>query len=132
MKNKLLSVLVIGLIAGTSFIGGVLTNYTPDLNIVAKSQKAVEDFLAFPKTAKYKNVKYHEIRETLDHGMLGYVCGDVLIFTNHDTDGFKRFVVKTYLHKDGRNVVSIPLIDSADEEFPNNDFNILWNKYCKA
>ncbi|UPS61873.1 hypothetical protein [Providencia rettgeri] len=64
MKNKIFSFLVVGLIAGASFIGGVVSNYTPDLDIVEKSQKAVEDFLAYPKTAEYKNVKYHEIRET--------------------------------------------------------------------
>lgn len=132
MKNKIFSFLVVGLIAGASFIGGVVSNYTPDLDIVEKSQKAVEDFLAFPKTAEYKNIKYHEIRETLDHGMLGYVCGEVLIFTSQNSYSFKRFVVKTYLHDDGRNVVSIPLIDRDNKEFPNNDFNVIWNKYCNS
>lgn len=130
MKTKLSSFLVIVLIAGSAFIAGILTNYTPDLDIVAKSQKAVEDFLAYPKTAEYKNVKYHEIRETLDHGTLGYVCGEVLIFTNQNNYNFKQFIVKTYLHQDGRNVVSIPLIDRDNKEFPDNDFNIIWNKYC--
>lgn len=41
-------------------------------------------------------------------------------------------MVKTYLHDDGRNVVSIPLIDRDDKEFPNNDFNVIWNKYCNS
>ncbi|MEX5924343.1 hypothetical protein [Providencia hangzhouensis] len=40
MKNKIFSFLVIGLIAGASFIGGVVSNYTPDLDIVEKFQKA--------------------------------------------------------------------------------------------
>lgn len=131
MKTKISSFLVVVLVAGISFIGGVLSNYTPDLDLVEKSKKAVEDFLAFPKTAEYKNVKYNEIRETLDHGTLGYVCGEVLIFTNQNSYTFNRFVVKTYLHKDGRNVVSIPLIDRNGKEFPDNEFNILWNKYCQ-
>ncbi|APC12793.1 MULTISPECIES: hypothetical protein [Providencia] len=130
MKNKIFSFLVVGLIAGASFIGGVASNYTPDLDIIEKSQKAVEDFLVDPKTAEYKNVKYHEIRETLDHGMLGYVCGEVLIFTSQTPYSFKRFIVKTYRHDDGRNVVSIPIIDDKDKEFPNDDFNIIWGKYC--
>ncbi|MGG4607772.1 hypothetical protein [Providencia sp. Me31A] len=130
MRNKIFSILVIGLIAGASFIGGVASNYTPDLGIVKKSQKAVEDFLAYPKTAEYKNVKYHEIRETLDHGTLGYVCGEVLMFTSQNSYSFKRFIVKTYQHTDGRNVVSIPLIDTNDKEFPDSNFNVIWYKYC--
>ncbi len=62
--------------------------------------------------------------------MLGYVCGEVLIFTSQTPYSFKRFIVKTYLHDDGRNVVSIPIIDDKDKEFPNDDFNIIWGKYC--
>ncbi|WP_368877299.1 hypothetical protein [Providencia vermicola] len=130
MKKNIFSYLIIALIAGGSFVGGMMANYTPDLDIVKKSQKAVEDFLPFPETAEYKNVNYYEIRETLDHGILGYVCGEVLIFKSENSFSYKRFLVKTYMHKDGRNVISIPLIDRSDKIFPSENFNFIWNQFC--
>ena len=41
MTNKMLAISVIILIAGGSFLAGVMTNYTPDLDVIKKSEKAV-------------------------------------------------------------------------------------------
>ncbi|MBG5937381.1 hypothetical protein I5E78_19990 [Providencia stuartii] len=131
MKKNIFSYLIIALIAGGSFVAGMMANYTLDLDIVKKSQKAVEDFLTFPETAEYKNVHYYEIRQTLDHGILGYVCGEVLVFKSENSFGYKRFLVKTYMHQDGRNVVSIPLIERSGNIFPNDNFNIIWDQFCR-
>lgn len=132
MTNKMLAISVIILIAGGSFLAGVMTNYTPDLDVIKKSERAVEDLLNFPKTVEFKDVKYHIIRETLDHGTLGYVCGQVLVFDAKNSYTYKRFMVKTYLNKDGRNVVSIPLLDRDEMEFPLKEFNYLWRKNCQS
>ncbi|TCT31522.1 hypothetical protein EC835_10750 [Providencia alcalifaciens] len=131
MTNKMLSILVIILIAGGSFLAGVMTNYTPDLDVIKKSERAVEDLLSFPKTVEFKDVKYHVIRETSDRGILGYVCGQVLVFDAKNSYSYKRFMVKTYLNEDGRNVVSIPLLDRDEMEFPIEEFNYLWRKNCQ-
>lgn len=131
MKNKMFSLLVYTLIAGSAFLAGVMVNYTPDLDIVKKSQAAVEDLLDYPKTVEFKDVKYHEIRETLDHGILGYVCGQVLVFDARNTYNYHRFIVKTYQQQDGRNIVSIPLLEREGIEFPLDEFNSIWNKNCQ-
>lgn len=130
MKKNIFSYLIIALIASSSFVAGMMANYTPDLDIVKKSQKTVEDFLPFPETAEYKNVHYYSVRETLDHGMLGYVCGEVLVFKNEKSFSYRRFLVKTYMHQDGRNVVSIPLINTEENRFPNENFNNIWDDFC--
>ncbi|MEX5993268.1 hypothetical protein [Providencia vermicola] len=49
MKKNIFSYLIIALIAGGSFVGGMMANYTPNLDIVKKSQKAVRGLPPFSR-----------------------------------------------------------------------------------
>ncbi|MEY0604277.1 hypothetical protein [Providencia huaxiensis] len=118
------------LIFGAAFLLGALYMKPTQLSLVEQVKKNVNDVLAYPQAAEFRNIEYHFARYTADKGKVGYVCGEVYRYKNDKPDGFKRFIVKTYLHDDGRNVVSIPIIDDKDKEFPNDDFNIIWGKYC--
>lgn len=123
--------LIVPLLIGCSFLLGVAVNYTPKPDLVKMATYTVQDYLSYPESASFRNVKYNFVRETADKGDLGYVCGEVFRIKNEKLEGYKKFVVKTYNNRDGRVSLSIPLIEDNDDIQPVTVIEPLWRKYCK-
>ncbi|HGN1705227.1 TPA: hypothetical protein ACKRTE_001058 [Providencia rettgeri] len=105
-------------------------NYAPTPDLVKMAKNSVEDYLSYPETASFKNVRYNFIRQTADKGELGYVCGEVFRVKNARLEGYKRFVVKSYSSKDGRVSMSIPMVEGDYDLLPMEVVDALWEKYC--
>ncbi|WP_369311523.1 hypothetical protein [Providencia rettgeri] len=105
-------------------------NYSPTPDLVKMAQVSVEDYLSYPESASFRNVKYNFIRQTMDKGDLGYVCGEVFRVKNARLEGYKKFIVKAYNDKDGRVTMSIPLVEGDYDLLPMKMMNALWEKYC--
>nr|ELR5110884.1 hypothetical protein [Providencia rettgeri] len=78
------------------------------LSLVEQVKKNVNDVLAYPQAAEFRNIEYHFARYTADKGKVGYVCGEVYRYKNDKPDGFKRFIVKAYTNDEDRMDISIP------------------------
>ncbi|MDR2224576.1 MAG: hypothetical protein LBE52_01095 [Providencia sp.] len=49
---------------------------------------------------------------------------------NARLEGYKKFVVKAYNGKDGRVIMSIPLVEGDYDLLPMEMMDALWDKYC--
>ncbi|MEQ4673386.1 hypothetical protein ABN063_02340 [Providencia vermicola] len=127
---NIIKLLTILLLTGCSFILGVTLNYSPTPDLVKMAKANVEDYLSYPESASFRNVKYNFIRQTADKGDLGYVCGEVFRVRNARLEGYKKFIVKAYNDKDGRVTMSIPLVEGDYDLLPMEMMNSLWGKYC--
>ncbi|CAG9421886.1 hypothetical protein NVI2019_GHJFPKLH_02084 [Providencia alcalifaciens] len=128
----LLRVLVLLLVAGCSYIAGVMTEVSSDTKMDAESKikSAVEDFLIYPSAATYKNVKYHVLNQNEEGDETGYYCGEVFGFEDGLPSGYKRFIVRLHKNKEGKTVVSIPLVEKVDDIVPVEQFDPIWERYC--
>lgn len=127
---NIIKLLTILLLTGSSFILGVTLNYSPTPDLVKMAKASVEDYLSYPESASFRNVKYNFIRQTANKGDLGYVCGEVFRVKNARLEGYKKFIVKAYNDKDGRVTMSIPLVEGDYDLLPMEMMNSLWGKYC--
>ncbi|EKT57327.1 hypothetical protein [Providencia sneebia] len=126
---KIVNVLIIVLLIGSSFLFGIMVNYTPKPDLINQVKYSVIDYLSYPESASFKNIKYNFVRETSDKGELGYVCGEVFRVKDERLEGYKKFAVKVYNNPNGRMDLSIPLVE-GDDSLPLSVVNSLWNKYC--
>ncbi|EKT63543.1 hypothetical protein [Providencia burhodogranariea] len=137
MNNRNRSVLLKGavffLVIGIAYIAGVMTNITQvsDIDGREKLENAMEDFLAYPTAAEYRNVNYHVINQNVNGEETGYFCGEVFGFKNELPYGFKRFIVRYHKNKLGKTMVSIPLIEDVDDILSSEQFKLVWSKYCE-
>ncbi|MBP6121856.1 hypothetical protein HBM99_11955 [Providencia heimbachae] len=127
---NLIKLLTILLLTGCSFLLGITMNYSPTPDLISLAKSSVEDYLSYPETASFKNVKYNFIRQTADKGDLGYVCGEVFRVKNAKLEGYKKFVVKVYSGHDGKISLSIPLVEGDYDLLPMEMADSLWQKYC--
>ncbi|HEF8773605.1 hypothetical protein AB7179_19625 [Providencia manganoxydans] len=127
---NIVKLLTMALLIGCSFLLGVTIYYKPQPDVIKLAEYNVEDYLSYPESASFKHVKYNLIRVTADKGEVGYVCGKVLRIKNAKIEGYKRFIVKAYHSKDGRAVLSFPLVEGDDDLLPLSVIENLWVKYC--
>ncbi|MEY1195633.1 hypothetical protein AB7101_11585 [Providencia rettgeri] len=127
---NIIKLLTILLLTGGSFILGVTLNYTPTPDLVKMAKSSVEDYLSYPESASFKNVKYNFIRQTADKGDLGYVCGEVFRVKNASLEGYKKFIVKAYSDKQGKVSLSIPMVEGDYDLVPKEMVDSLWTRYC--
>lgn len=131
-RSVLLKSAVFFLVIGIAYIAGVMTNITQVSEIDArkKLENSMEDFLAYPTAAKYRNVNYHVISQNVNGEETGYFCGEVFGFKDELPYGFKRFIVRFHKNKLGKTMVSIPLIEEVDDILPAEQFELVWSRYC--
>ncbi|AXH61979.1 hypothetical protein [Providencia huaxiensis] len=127
---NIIKLLTILLLAGSSFILGVTLNYSPKPDLVKMAKSSVEDYLSFPESASFRNVKYNFIRQTTDKGELGYVCGEVFRIKNARLEGYKKFIMKAYSDKQGKVSLSIPMVEGDYDLMPKEMVDSLWTRYC--
>lgn len=127
---NIIKLFTILLLTGGAFILGVTMNYSPTPDLVKMAKSSVEDYLSYPESASFKNVRYNFIRQTSDKGDLGYVCGEVFRVKNARLEGYKRFIVKSYSSKGGRVFMSIPMVEGDYDLLPIAVVDDLWKKYC--
>ncbi|MCD2528584.1 hypothetical protein ABN306_01595 [Providencia huaxiensis] len=105
-------------------------NYSPKPDLVKMAKSSVEDYLSFPESASFRNVKYNFIRQTTDKGELGYVCGEVFRIKNARLEGYKKFIMKAYSDKQGKVSLSIPMVEGDYDLMPKEMVDSLWTRYC--
>ncbi|HGN1704907.1 TPA: hypothetical protein ACKRTE_000727 [Providencia rettgeri] len=120
------------LIFGAAFLLGALYMKPTQLSLVEQVKKNVNDVLAYPQAAKFRNIEYHFSRYTSDNGKVGYVCGEVFRYKNDKPDGFKRFIVKTYTNDDDRMDISIPYIEGGHEILLPEQVEQIWRQKCSS
>lgn len=131
-RSFLLKSAVFFLVIGIAYIAGVMTNITqvPEIDARKKLENSMEDFLAYPTAAEYRNVNYYVISQNVNGEETGYFCGEVFGFKNELPYGFKRFIVRFHKNKLGKTMVSIPLIEEVDDILPAEQFELVWSRYC--
>jgi len=127
---NIVKLLTVVLLIGCSFLLGVAVNYKPKPDLINLVKYNVSDYLSYPESASFKNVKYNFLRKTVDEGEVGYVCGEVFRIKNEKLEGYKRFVVKIYDNRDGRVSLSIPLVEGDNDLLPSTVMEAIWKKYC--
>ncbi|MFP4972206.1 hypothetical protein ACLFLE_12470 [Providencia vermicola] len=127
---NIVKLLTIVLIVGGAFLLGVIFNYKPQPDLIKSVKYSVVDYLSYPESAAFRNIKYNFTRATTDKGEVGYVCGEVLRVKNAKIEGYKRFTVKVYKNQDGRTVLSIPLVEGDYDLLPLSVMESLWKRYC--
>ncbi|WP_272658987.1 hypothetical protein [Providencia sp. PROV121] len=129
----LLRSLVLLLMVGGAYIAGIMTNIAQvsEFDTKKKIENSVEDFLAYPTAAKYRNVNYHVLNKTQDGEETGYYCGEVFGFKNELPYGFKRFIVRSHKNASGNTMVSIPFVEEIDDIISIEQFEFVWEKYCQ-
>ena len=127
---NIIKLLTTFLLTGCAFLLGVTVNYSPKLDLVSLAKISVEDYLSYPETASFRNVKYNFIRRTADKGDLGYVCGEVFRVNNAKLEGYKKFIIKAHNNLDGRVLLSVPLVEGDYDLLPLEMVESIWNKYC--
>lgn len=120
------------LIFGAAFLLGALYMKPPSLNLVEQVKKNVNDVLAYPQVAEFKNIEYHFSKYTSDNGKVGYVCGEVFRYKGDKPDGFKRFIIKAYTNDNGRSDISIPFVEGGHEILLPEQVNQIWNEKCST
>ncbi|AFH95622.1 TPA: hypothetical protein ACHWKL_004816 [Providencia stuartii] len=128
---NMVKLLITVLLIGCSFLLGVMVNYKPNPDLIKLAKYNVADYLSYPESASFRNIKYNFIRSTADKGEVGYVCGEVLRVKNAKIEGYKRFAVKTYKNQDGRIALSIPLVEGDYDLLPLSVMESLWTRYCQ-
>lgn len=125
--------LVLLLVAGCAYLAGIMTEIAPVTEIETKNkiESSVEDFLAYPTAAEYRNVNYRVLSKGIDGEETGYYCGEVFGFKNELPYGFKRFIVRLHKNKLGKTMVSIPFVEDTDDIIPTEQFGAVWTKYCQ-
>lgn len=128
----LLRSLVLLLVAGCAYIAGIMTEITldPELDTESRVKSSVEDFLAYPSAANYKNFHYYVSKKNDEGEETGYYCGEVFGFENELPHGYKRFIVRLHKNKVGKVMISIPFVDKVDNITPPEQFNAVWERYC--
>ncbi|MEQ4675394.1 hypothetical protein ABN063_12575 [Providencia vermicola] len=128
----LLRSLVLLLVAGCAYIAGIMTEVTidPELDTDSRVRSSVEDFLAYPSAATYKNVKYYILTKSDEGEETGYYCGEVFGFENELPHGYKRFIVRLHKNKTGKVMISIPFVEKTDDIIPPEQFESVWERYC--
>ncbi|ELX8380435.1 hypothetical protein AB7Y49_14490 [Providencia vermicola] len=129
----LLRSLVLLLIVGGAYIAGIMTDIAQvsEFDTKKKIENSVEDFLAYPTAAQYRNVNYHMLNKTADGEETGYYCGEVFGFKNELPYGFKRFIVRYHKNAVGKTMVSIPFVEEIDDIIPKEQFELVWARYCQ-
>ncbi|MGO2345705.1 MAG: hypothetical protein ACTH64_08020 [Providencia sp.] len=128
---NIIKLLTILLLTGCAFLLGVTVNYAPKPDLVSLAKITVEDYLSYPETASFKNVKYNFVRQTSDKGDLGYVCGEVFRVNNEKLEGYKKFIVKVHNNLDGRVSLSIPLVEGDYDLLPMEMIESIENNHCE-
>lgn len=131
--NMLLRSLVLLLIVGGAYIAGIMTNMAKvsEIDTKKKIENSVEDFLAYPTAAEYRNVNYHVLSQSDNGEETGYYCGEVYGFKNELPYGFKRFIVRYHKSSVGKTMVSIPFVEEVDDIIPVEQFEVVWSRYCQ-
>lgn len=127
---NIVKLLTVVLLIGCSFLLGVAVNYKPKPDLINLVKYNVSDYLSYPESASFRNIKYNFLRKTLDEGEVGYVCGEVFRVKNEKLEGYKRFAVKIYGNSDGRISLSIPLVEGDNDFLPVSVMEAIWKKYC--
>ena len=127
---NMIKLLIITLLAGCSFLLGIAINYTPTPDLISLAKINVKDYLSYPETASFKNVKYNFVRKTVDKGNLGYVCGEVFRVKDERLEGYKKFIMKVYSSENSKISLSIPLVEGDDDLLPIDITESIWQKYC--
>ncbi|MFY3768441.1 hypothetical protein AHYW_001930 [Providencia manganoxydans] len=129
----LLRSLVLLLIVGGAYIAGIMTNMAKvsEIDTKKKIESSVEDFLAYPTAAEYRNVNYHVLSQSDNGEETGYYCGEVYGFKNELPYGFKRFIVRYHKSSVGKTMVSIPFVEEVDDIIPVEQFEVVWSRYCQ-
>nr|WP_274921799.1 hypothetical protein [Providencia sp. G1(2023)] len=109
----LLRSLVLLLVAGCAYIAGIMTELAldPELDTESRVKSSVEDFLAYPSAANYKNVQYYVLTKSDEGDETGYYCGEVFGFENELPHGYKRFIIRLHKNRAGKVMVSIPFVE---------------------
>lgn len=128
----LLRFLVLLLVAGCTYIAGVMTEITLDseLDTEDRVKSSVEDFLAYPSAAHYKNFHYYALTKSDEGEETGYYCGEVFGFKNELPHDYKRFIVRLHKNKAGKIMISIPFVEKVDDIIPPEQFEAVWERYC--
>lgn len=129
----LLRILVLLLVAISAYIAGIMTDITTssEMDTKNKVESSVEDYLAYPGTAQYRNMSYHILNRNADGEEIGYFCGEVFEFKDELPYGFKRFIVRTHINKMGKTVVSIPFVEDIGDILLPEEFNSVWSRNCE-
>lgn len=119
----LLRSLVLLLVAGCAYIAGIMTELAldPELDTESRVKSSVEDFLAYPSAANYKNVQYYVLTKSDEGDETGYYCGEVFGFENELPHGYKRFIIRLHKNRAGKVMVSIPFVEKTDDIIPLNN-----------
>ncbi|WP_272573283.1 hypothetical protein [Providencia sp. PROV259] len=132
-KMNFFKAIIAILIFGAAFLLGTLYMKPTQLSLVDQVKKNVNDVLAYPQAAQFKNIEYHFSRYTEDNGKVGYVCGEVFRYKNDKPDGYKRFIVKAYTRDDdSRMDISIPFVEGGHEILLPEQVNRIWNEKCSS
>ncbi|HBO22822.1 MAG TPA: hypothetical protein DD649_08055 [Providencia sp.] len=128
----LLRSLVLILVAGCAYIAGIMTEVSleSEYDTESKVKSSVEDFLAYPGVANYKNVKYYVLTKSEEGEETGYYCGEVFGFEHELPHGYKRFIIRLHKNRMGKVMVSIPFVEKIDDIIPAEQFESVWNRYC--
>ncbi|BBU96134.1 hypothetical protein [Providencia rettgeri] len=131
--KMLLRTLVLLLVAGCAYIAGIMTEIKldPELDTEGRVKSSVEDFLAYPSAANYKNVQYYVLTKSEEGDETGYYCGEVFGFENELPHGYKRFIVRLHKNRAGKVMISIPFVEKTDDIIPAEQFESVWDRYCK-
>lgn len=128
----LLRSLILLLVAGCAYLAGVMTEVTSDTesNTEDKVKSSVEDFLAYPAAASYRNIQYHVLTKSEEGDETGYYCGEVFGFENELPYGYKRFIIRLHKNQVGKIMISIPFVEKIDDIIPAEQFEAVWSRYC--
>ncbi len=79
--KMLLRTLVLLLVAGCAYIAGIMTEIKldPELDTEGRVKSSVEDFLAYPSAANYKNVQYYVLTKSEEGMKLAIIVAKSLV-----------------------------------------------------
>ncbi|WP_265523945.1 hypothetical protein, partial [Providencia heimbachae] len=99
----------------------------PELDTDSRVKSSVEDFLAYPSAASYKNIKYYVLTKSSDGEETGYYCGEVFGFENELPHVYKRFIIRLHKNRVGKTMISIPFVENTDDLIPAEQFESVWD-----
>lgn len=128
--TKILRILCVLLLMLLAFVLGSSLHISRKPTIIDGVKMTVTDFMQQPNAADIKNIKFYPAGSSMEHKVVGDVCGEVFTFKDDLPYKYKRFIVEVAANREEEFVFSIPLFDFEGEMISEPDFQKIWDERC--